>query len=288
MTLLEKSDQSAEVYVEALARKSGSSFLAGMRVLSAQKRRAMFAVYAFCREVDDIADEEGTPAQKQRQLGEWRTELDFLFDGLPQSSIGQALLAPVEHYGLRKSDFLAVIDGMEVDAQPSVRIADDAALATYCDRVAGAVGRLSCGVFGVPRQLGDPLSDALGQALQLTNILRDFHEDGLRDRLYAPISLLHEHGIPADAEVVEILNHPAFPNVCGVLAARTRKFFAEAEVVIAKCERRAVRPAAIMMEVYRCVFIALGQRGWDGPMLERGVRVSSARKLWIVLRHGVF
>lgn len=287
-TPLEKSDQSAQEYVEALARKSGSSFLAGMRVLSAERRQAMFAVYAFCREVDDIADEEGEPAQKRRQLGQWRGELDLLFDGSPQSSIGEALKPPVERYGLRKSDFLAVIDGMEVDAQPSVRLADEGALTGYCDRVACAVGRLSCAVFGVPPELGDPLSNVLGQALQLTNILRDFHEDGLRDRLYVPASLLREHGIPDDAEVADILGHQAFPTVCGVLAARTQEFYDAAEVALAACDRRSVRPPHIMMEVYRRIFIALKDRGWDGPALKTAVRVSSARKLWIVVRHGVF
>lgn len=285
---LEKSDQSAQAYVEALARKSGSSFLAGMRMLSAQKRQAMFAVYAFCREVDDIADEDGETQQKRQQLAQWRHELDLLFEGSPRSSIGEALKAPVEHYGLRKSDFLAVIDGMEVDAQPSVRIADDAALAVYCDRVACAVGRLSCAVFGTPPALGDPLSNVLGQALQLTNILRDVHEDALRDRLYIPASLLGEHGIAADTRIDEILNHPAFSSVCEVLAVRTGKFYDEAEAALAACDRRLVRPAAIMMEVYRRVFLALIDRGWDGSVLKQAVRVSSARKLWIVLRHGVF
>lgn len=285
---LEKSPQSAEAYVEALARKSGSSFLAGMRMLSAEKRQAMFAVYAFCREVDDIADEEGTPDEKRRLLAEWRTELDCLFDGSPQSAIGRALTGPVKRYGLRKTDFLAVIEGMEIDAAPSVRVADDAELAIYCDRVACAVGRLSCAVFGVPADLGDPLSNVLGQALQLTNILRDLHEDGLRDRLYVPASLLLEHGISPDAEIATMFGEGAFPGVCDVLAERTRKFYAEAEIAAAACDRRAVRPAVIMMEVYRRIFDALIHRGWGGPMLTKAVRLSTARKLWVVLRHGVF
>ena len=285
---LEKSDLPAQVYVETMARKSGSSFLAGMCVLSAQRRQAMFAIYAFCREVDDIADEDGEPAQKHHQLAQWRFELDRVFEGAPQSTIGEALTPHVERYGLRKSDFVAVVDGMEVDAQPQVRIPDDAALTLYCDRVACAVGRLSCAVFGAAPAVGDPLSNALGQALQLTNILRDVHEDAQRDRLYVPASLLREHEIPADAGIDEILGHRAFPAVCGVLAARTQEFYDRAEVALSACDRRAVRPAVIMMEVYRRVFLALMDRGWDGPMLKEAVRVSSARKLWIVLRHGVF
>ena len=135
-------------HVRAVAHRSNSSFLMGMRLLSGERRAAMYAVYAFCREVDDIADEPGPLADKRARLEEWRGIVESLYAGSPAGPVGRALQPAVERYGLRKEDFLAIIDGMEMDAVPGLQFADMRELALYCDRVACAVGRLSIRVFG--------------------------------------------------------------------------------------------------------------------------------------------
>ncbi|MDX9860556.1 MAG: presqualene diphosphate synthase HpnD [Rhodospirillales bacterium] len=274
------------VAVEYAVNNSGSSFLAAMRFLPSEKRRAMYALYSFCREVDDIADEVGAPEEKRRLLAEWRAEIDRLFAGLPERPISRVLADAVNRYDLPKVDLLALIDGMEMDAAASVRIADQAELTLYCDRVACSVGRLSNRIFGVAPEVGDALARALGEALQMTNILRDLREDAERDRLYMPLDLLSAHGISETGDTTGVLAHPRFPGACAALADLTRQRYAVARTLMAGCERRAVRPAAVMMEVYRAVFLRLEARGWR--RLDKAVVVPRLLKLWIALRYGVF
>jgi len=272
-------------YVEDVVRRSGTSFYWAMRFLPPPKRRAMFAVYAFCREVDDIADEPGEIELKLDRLAEWRQEIDHLYAGEARMPVTTALLLPVAQFGLRRQDFLDVVDGMEMDAAQRIRIADVDQLHLYCDRVAAAVGRLSVRIFGVGDPAGDRLADALGQALQLTNILRDVKEDAERDRVYLPADLLRSHGIEAEDDAGEVLRHPGVASVCEHLSAVAVRRFAEARAVVAECERRQVRPAVVMMEVYRrtlCRLIARGWRRWAEP-----VSVSRTEKLWIAVRHGM-
>lgn len=271
--------------VENAVNSSGSSFLSAMRFLPPDKRRAMYALYSFCREVDDIADEAGTPAEKRRRLAEWRAEVERMFGGSPGTPISRVLADAVARFDLRKADLLALIDGMEMDAAESVRIADQAELALYCDRVACSVGRLSNRIFGVPPEANDILAKALGDALQLTNILRDLHEDAGRNRLYVPLDLLRDHGIAGDEDAARVLAHTRFPEVCAAMAASARLRYAEAGAIMAVCERRAVRPAIVMMEIYRAILHRLEARGWH--RLDRAVTVPRPLKLWIALRHGV-
>ena len=244
----------------------------------------MFAIYAFCREVDDIADEPGSVAGKRRQLAEWRREIDTLFAGRPTTAVTRALGPAVRRYALRREDFLAVIEGMETDAADRLRFPDMAALHRYCDRVACAVGRLSVRVLGEDTEAGQDLASSLGEALQLANILRDIKEDASRDRLYLPAELLRDHGIEDARDVTDILSHPALPAACEHLAAMANQRFAEAESALARCDRRRVRPAAVMMRVYQQVLRLLARRGWT--RLDEPVRVSRLAKLWIAFRHG--
>ena len=153
--------------------RSGTSFLWGMRVLPAERRRAMYAIYAFCREVDDIADEPGEVADKRRALAAWREEIDRLYAGRPEWLTTRALQAPVHRFELPREEFLAIIDGMEIDAAPTVRMRRLPDLLDYCRKVAGSVGILSVHTFGVPMHPGPRIAEVLGNALQLTNILRD-------------------------------------------------------------------------------------------------------------------
>lgn len=272
-------------HVEHLVRRSGTSFFWAMRFLPPEKRNAMFAVYAFCRIVDDIADDPGDEDEKRRQLAEWREEIDRLYAGEPGLPISRALAEPVDRFGLRRTDFLAIIDGMEMDAAERLRIADLKLLSVYCDRVASAVGRLSVRIFGLPEDLGDRLAGALGQALQLTNILRDISEDARRDRLYLPGDLLRSRGVGAQGDADDVLRHPAIAEVCEQLAQMARRCFDEAAAIAARCDRRRVRPAVMMMQVYRRTFDRLVERGWQ--RWAEPVTVSPAEKLWVAFRYGM-
>lgn len=267
------------------ARASGSSFYAAMGVLPRVRRDAMYAIYVFCREVDDIADGSAPAADKRRQLDEWRREVDALYGGLPRHPVAVALKRAVERFQLRRDDFMAVIDGMAMDADAEIRAPDMATLDLYCARVAGAVGRLSVRAFGDTSARADEVADALGRALQLTNILRDLAEDAARGRLYLPRELLAANGIDAEASPDRILAHPALPLVCASLAQQAVGSFDRAADAMAACSRRAMRPARIMGAVYRALLDELLVRGWGD--ISRPVRVSRAVKLWLLLRHGL-
>ena len=278
------SERQAREHVESVVRRSKTSFFWAMRALPEAKRYAMYAVYAFCREVDDIADERGTSADKLARLDEWRREIGRAYEGGPLHPVTRALAGPIVDFGLSEKDFLTVIDGMEMDAGDSLRIADMDALAVYCDRVASAVGRLSIRIFGDPGEPGLRVAQSLGQAMQLTNILRDLQEDAGRDRLYLPDELLRAHGI-ADGEAVRVLAHPSLPAVCRDLADIAEQRFDETKRALDACDRRRMRPAIVMMEVYRQLLKRLVAGGWR--RLGDRVKLSKAEKLWIAFRHGM-
>jgi phytoene synthase len=271
--------------VESIVRKSGTSFYWALRMLPPQERQAMFAVYAYCREVDDIADGAADVAWKKDRLRAWREEIDRLYQGAPTDGISRALAVPVRRYDLRRQDFEAILDGMEMDAAEQVRIADEEQLALYCDRVACAVGRLSTRVFGTERTAGDRLAKALGNALQLTNILRDLEEDARRDRLYLPADMLRAAGVRIAGDAVGVLGQSGIIPVCEHLAAVARKRFTEAAAIIEECDHRQVRPARIMLEVYRRTLARLISRGWN--RWSQPVSMSGLEKVWIAVRYGM-
>jgi phytoene synthase len=276
--------EAALAHVRAVATRSGSSFLWGMRLLPRARREAMYAIYAFCREVDDIADEGGSPAEKQRALAGWREEIERLYGGHPTRPITRALLRPIADYALPKAEFLAIVDGMEMDAQQDIRAPSLADLRLYCRRVAGAVGVLSVHAFGAMEPEAHDLALAEGEALQLTNILRDLAEDGARGRLYLPRELLRRHGIESD-DPQAVLRDPGLAAVCGDLAALAEERFAEAKRLMAHCRRGPMRPARIMLAVYWRLLHRLKRRGWGD--LNAEVRLPKAEKLWLALRHGL-
>ena len=263
---------------------AGTSFYWAMRLLPRQRRDGMYAVYAFCREVDDIADDTAPPAQKAVALAAWHAEIEALYAGTPRHLVARALRDPVMRFRLRREDFHAVIHGMEMDAAEDIRAPDLATLDLYCARVAGAVGHLSVHVFGDPSAAAHEVADSLGRALQLTNILRDLDEDAQRGRLYLPREMLDRHGIRGEIPR-EVLRHPALPAVCRDLAAIAERHFADADQAMAACSRRAMRPAAIMGAFYRAMLDALLRSGWRDPGARIGL--SKPRKLWLVLRHGL-
>ncbi len=276
-------DASLRETIRRRVEAAGTSFYWAMRLLPQERRDGMYAVYAFCREVDDIADD-WPAAERPAGLAAWHDEIEAIYAGRPRQLIGRALQEPVERFGLRKHDFHDVIDGMEMDAAEDIRAPDLATLDLYCGRVAGAVGHLSVHVFGDASEAAHRVADALGRALQLTNILRDLDEDARRGRLYLPREVLDRHGIRSD-EPAAVLRHPALPAVCRDVAEIALGHFAAARAAMAECSRRAMRPAAVMGAFYRAMLEALLRDGWRDPSAR--VSLSKGQKLWLVLRHGL-
>lgn len=275
---------SPEAYVEAMVKRAGTSFFWGMRRLGVTRRKGVFAVYAFCREVDDIADGDLPLEQKIQLLEAWRDEVGRIFEGEVTHPISRCIVSAREYFDLDRQDFIDVIDGMEMDAHPAVRIQDKDELYLYCDRVACAVGRLCVPVFGLGRQEGIELSKSLGMALQLTNILRDICEDAARNRVYLPADMLRAAGAEGES-VSEIISAPELPSVCEELAARAGAFFDQARTIAANADPDAVRPAVMMMEVYHRVYLRLLARGWKN--LDEDVGLSKFGKILIALRYGL-
>jgi squalene synthase HpnD len=269
--------------VEAIVRAAGTSFYRGMRVLPPDRRNAMYAIYAFCRIVDDIADEEGTLEEKRQGLAAWRDHVAGLYRGESEGPVTRVLVAAVARFGLRMADFLAVIDGMQMDAETVIVAPDMATLDLYCDRVAAAVGRLSVRAFGDSSPAADRVAHALGRALQLTNILRDIKEDADRGRVYLPREYLEDAGVPLSPEGV--MTSPALPVACARLAALAHQHFRTAHAAMDECDRRAMKPARLMGATYAAILTRLEQSGWRD--LSARVSLTKWQKVWLLLRYGL-
>jgi len=265
----------------APSRASGSSFYTAMRILPRAQREAMFEIYSFCRRVDDIADSSAPRSARRQQLEQWRSHIEALYSGHPPSDL-HTLAQVTRKFALRKEDFQAVIDGMEMDAAQDIRAPDWATLDLYCDRVASAVGRLSVRVFGMNERDGVALAHHLGRALQLTNILRDLDEDAEIGRLYLPQEALREAGITG-SDPVAVLSNPALPRVCAAVVARAREHFGEADAIMARSPRRVVRAPRIMDQVYRVMLERMAARGWAPPRSR--VQIGGLRLSWIALQY---
>jgi squalene synthase HpnD len=260
---------------------SGSSFYAAMRILPRDQREAMFQIYSFCRQVDDIADSEGPRGERLAALQQWRDDIDALYRGQPPARLSD-YVASVRTFDLQRADFLAIVDGMEMDVPQDIRAPDLATLDLYCDRVASAVGRLSVRVFGLSHDDGILLAHHLGRALQLTNILRDIDEDAAIGRLYLPREGLLHAGITGD-DPRKVISDRALPKACAPLVERARAHFAQADEVMARNPRRVVRAPRIMSKYYRAILELLVARGFAAPRAP--VRVSKITRLAIVLRY---
>ena len=267
--------------VTARVRAAGTSFYRGMAVLPPDRRYAMYAIYAFCRMVDDIADEGGDLTDKRARLDAWRTRIAGLYRGGAEDAVTRVLLRAVKKFELREEDFAAVIDGMQMDAEQAIVAPDLATLLLYCDRVAVAVGRLSVRAFGDASPAADRVALHLGRALQLTNILRDLAEDADRGRLYLPREFLSDADVPLDARAA--LVHPALSAVCARVVELARGNFGDAAEAMRCCDRRAMRPARLMGATYRAILERLERRGWQ--RLDAQVSLPKWQKLWIALRH---
>jgi len=276
-----------EALVTQRTRAAGSSFFWAMRFLEPTRRLAMYAVYAFCREIDDIVDEAGSDEEKIRRLDEWERDLALLYGGRePRQDLAAALLPAIDRYALPVDDFIAVIAGCRMDVGAGVVRPSMEQLDLYCDRVAAAVGRLSVRVFGdFDAKHSIELANHQGRALQLTNILRDVAVDAEIGRLYLPDELLSKHGING-TDVAAVLAHPNLPIACAELAELARYHFTQARAALRHASRRAVRPAILMLEMYWRIWLQCRKLGWrpQSPVLGLPKRV----KLWCALRYGLF
>jgi phytoene synthase len=263
---------------------SGSSFYSAMRLMPKSERDAMFAIYAFCRAVDDIADDGiGTRTERHEALDRWRADMEALYTGgTPRH--GRFLRVPIETYGLRKDDFLAVIDGMDMDAAEDIRGPDLSTLDLYCDRVASAVGRLSIKVFGMDEGSGFALAHHLGRALQLTNILRDLDEDATIGRLYLPREYLEAAGI-ATTDPLAAIGDPRVDVACRATARIAHQHYSAADAIMDAKPRGRIRTPRLMGAVYAEILRRMEAAGWAPP--RHRVSLSKSRLAMILIRHGL-
>ena len=277
--------EQATLDADAIEQKvSGSSFYAGMRVLPKRERLAMYAIYAFCREVDDIVDEPvGTLESRRAALNQWRTDVTSLYAGGPPGQMG-FLTDDIRRYRLEQADFIAVIDGMEMDLDQDIRAPSMAELDLYCDRVAGAVGRLSVKVFGMEEEPGLALAKPLGRALQLTNILRDVDEDAGIGRLYLPREPLEAAGITS-SDPDAVIADPRVDIACKAVAKVARDYYRQADAVLAKRPAGKLAAPRLMSAVYANILTKMEAAGWAAPR-ERA-KIGKAALLWIVLSRGL-
>jgi phytoene synthase len=258
---------SDETLVAEAVSRAGSSFTNGMRILPAERRRGMFALYGFCRAVDDIADAPAPIEEKRAELAAWAAALDRVYAGHADTALGRELVDAVRRFDLPREEFDLVLEGMAIDAAPAVRITDRAALAGYARRVAGAVGVLSCRIFGAPDGTKE-FAIYLGETLQLTNILRDVDEDAAIDRVYLPLDMLAAAGIATDASPSQIAADPRIVQVCESLAGEVTERYRRLPQLFPAKYRKEMRSALIMQKAYGLIFEKLMARGFR----ERGQR----------------
>ena len=260
---------------------AGSSFYIAMRLMPKAEREAMFAIYAFCRKVDDIADDGiGTRPERATKLESWRRDINALYDG---GQAGEAaFLAPaVKQYGLRREDFHTIIDGMAMDVAEDIVAPDLPTLDLYCERVASAVGRLSIKVFGMEEGPGFDLSHHLGRALQLTNILRDIDEDAAIGRLYLPREYVFAAGFTSlDPEMVA--SDPRVDLACRQVAVLAHEHYEKALAILVKKPKGRIATPWLMGAVYSEILRATEVQGFKPP--RQRVSIGKGKLLALVLR----
>jgi len=269
-------------YVSDVTRASGSSFFLPMLLLPRARREGMLALYAFCRETDDVADEIEDTELSKRLLDAWRGEINAVFSGAPSHPVGHALMEPIRRFGLEKEPFLEILDGFDMDRSGAMVRPTLKELELYCHRVASCVGLVSVKIFGYRSSAGIPeFAEHLGQAFQLTNIMRDVAEDGARRRIYLPMELLEKEGL-SEIAPADLAATPGVERVCRELGAMAREHFALARAALPRAERRNMRPALLMRSVYEAYLDEIERRGFrvDGPR----IRFGTGKKLSLLVR----
>lgn len=264
-------------YCQEKAAQSGSSFYYSFLFLPPEKRRAITALYAFCREVDDLVDECSDPLVARTKLAWWRQELAGTFAGNPQHPVTRALAPAIERFGLPQEQFQEIIDGMEMDLDQD-HYPDFRALALYCHRVAGVVGLVSAEIFGYQDRATLKYAHELGLAFQLTNIVRDVGEDARRGRIYLPMDELARYGV-APADLIHGRESDGFRGLIAAQIARARDHYQRALALLPAEDRASQRPGLVMAAIYRTLLDEIERDGCR--VLNQRVALTPLRKLWI-------
>ena len=264
-------------YCQEKAAQSGSSFYYSFLFLPKQQREAITALYAFCREVDDIADECNEPEIARIKLEWWRQELTRTFADQPSHPVSRALLPAIRCYGLALEQLEEIIDGMEMDLQ-HVRYPDFKALQLYCYRVASVVGQLAATIFGYTERRTLQYAHDLGIAFQLTNIIRDVGEDARRNRIYLPQDELLQFGV-SESDILAGRSSPAFRALLTYQTTRAQHYYRQAMQELSTIDRRNQRPGLVMAAIYQAVLNEIVRD--DYPVLKHRVSLTPIRKLWL-------
>jgi len=267
-------------YCSAKAAQSGSSFYYSFRLLPEAKRRAITALYAYCREVDDVVDEVHEPSIAQAKLAWWRIEVAAIYAGTPQHPVGKALAPVVRDFGLKREHLEAVIDGMTMDLTQT-RYADFAELERYCHRVAGVVGLMSAEIFGYEDPSTSGFARDLGVAFQLVNIVRDVGDDARRGRIYLPQDELARFRV-SPSSILRRQPEEGFPALMAFQGDRARAWLDRAIGQLSPRDRRAQRASLAMAAIYRTLLDEIARDGYR--VLERRVALTPIRKLWLAWR----
>ncbi|AOY01813.1 presqualene diphosphate synthase HpnD [Jeongeupia sp. USM3] len=265
-------------YCEDKAAKSGSSFYYSFRFLPLDKRRAITALYAFCREVDDVVDETHDEGVARTTLNWWRGEIDQLYAGNPQHPVTRALLPVLKTFNLSREHFLEIIDGMEMDLDQA-RYASFKDLQLYCYRVASVVGLMAAEIFGYTDRKTLKYAHDLGIAFQLTNIIRDVGEDARRGRLYLPVDELQRYNVPA-ADVFNFRQTAEFKSLMAFQIDRAEQYYRQAFELLPEMDRKAQRPGLLMAAIYRATLAEIRRDGAD-KVLNQRLSLTPIRKLWL-------
>lgn len=264
-------------YCQDKAAASGSSFYYSFRFLPADKRRAITALYAFCREVDDVVDECSDEQVARTTLNWWRAQVAEIYAGKPQHPVGQALVPVVAKFNLPQEHLLEIIDGMEMDLEQH-RYDDFKSLQLYCYRVASVVGLLSAEIFGYRDRQTLKYAHDLGIAFQLTNIIRDVGEDARRNRIYLPLDELQQFGVTA-TEVLNAKESDNFHKLMAFQVERAQRYYQQAFDHLPEIDRKAQRTGLVMAAIYRAVLDEIVASGCH--VLKERISLTPLRKLWL-------
>jgi len=268
---------SPDEYCQQKTAQSGSSFYYSFLFLPPERRRAITALYAFCREVDDTVDETSDQSVARIKLAWWRNEVTQMFTGTPTHPVMLALQPHLAAYDLKQEHLLAIIDGMEMDLDQS-RYLDYPNLKKYCWHVAGVVGILSASIFGVTNPQTLRYAEALGLAFQLTNIIRDVGEDARKGRIYLPIDELQQFNVTA-ADLLNARHSEKFEALMKFQADRAQRLYDDAFALLPKEDRRAQRPGLMMAAIYRTLLDEIERDGFH--VLNQKISLTPLRKLWL-------
>jgi len=267
-------------YCQEKCAASGSSFYYSFLFLPPERRRAIMALYAFCREVDDVVDECHDLSIASTKLVWWRQEIERIVAGQPQHPVGQALQAAGRQFNLPAEQLLEIVDGMEMDLQQS-RYLDFKSLSLYCYRVASVVGLLAAEIFGYQDRRTQKYAHDLGMAFQLTNIIRDIGEDARRGRIYLPMDELKQFNVPA-ADILDGRYSDNFTALMRFQCERAQQYYAQALAELPAVDRKSQRPGLIMAAIYRTLLDEIRDENFQ--VLHQRTALTPVRKLWLATK----